>query len=89
MGGPVGAGSVGSNSANPNSAEPNGDGVRRLLLTACGGPFRKVPRRVRVVSVEDRCPSDLADGTEITIDSSTLMNKGLEVIEAHELFGIG
>ena len=64
--------------------------VARLVLTASGGPFR------------GRSKQDLADvtvdqalahptwsmGPKITIDSSTLMNKGLEVIEAHELFGV-
>ena len=64
--------------------------VSRLWLTASGGPFR------------GRCREDLADvtreqalahptwnmGPKITIDSATLMNKGLEVIEAHHLFGV-
>jgi 1-deoxy-D-xylulose-5-phosphate reductoisomerase len=67
-----------------------GTEVARIVLTASGGPFR------------GRCGADLADvtvdealahptwsmGPKITIDSSTLMNKGLEVIEAHELFGV-
>ena len=67
------------------------DEVARLVLTASGGPFR------------GRTTADLADvevkealahptwrmGPKITVDSSTLMNKGLEVIEAHELFGVG
>jgi 1-deoxy-D-xylulose-5-phosphate reductoisomerase len=65
--------------------------VKRLILTASGGPFR------------GRSASDLTDvsaadalkhptwqmGRKITIDSATLMNKGLEVIEAHWLFGVG
>ncbi|HEY2811918.1 MAG TPA: 1-deoxy-D-xylulose-5-phosphate reductoisomerase [Acidimicrobiales bacterium] len=65
--------------------------VDRIVLTASGGPFR------------GRSSADLADvtvdealahptwkmGPKITVDSSTLMNKGLEVIEAHELFGVG
>jgi 1-deoxy-D-xylulose-5-phosphate reductoisomerase len=65
--------------------------VKRIVLTASGGPFR------------GRCASDLASvtpadalqhptwrmGRKITIDSATLMNKGLEVIEAHWLFGLG
>src|SRR6185312_4024653 len=67
-----------------------GPELSRIILTASGGPFR------------GRCTSDLAGitvddalahptwkmGPKITVDSSTLMNKGLEVIEAHELFGV-
>jgi 1-deoxy-D-xylulose-5-phosphate reductoisomerase len=52
--------------------------VARLLLTASGGPFREDALAHPTWSM----------GPKITIDSSTLMNKGLEVIEAHELFGI-
>ena len=73
-----------------SSARPVSE-VSRIVLTASGGPFR------------GRTAGDLADvgvdqalahptwkmGPKITIDSSTLMNKGLEVIEAHELFGVG
>jgi 1-deoxy-D-xylulose-5-phosphate reductoisomerase len=65
--------------------------VRRLLLTASGGPFRgKSLDELRDVTVEMalRHPT-WSMGPKITIDSSTLMNKGLEVIEAHELFGVG
>jgi 1-deoxy-D-xylulose-5-phosphate reductoisomerase len=72
------------------SSFDNGREVSRILVTASGGPFR------------GRTLDDLADvtvdqalahptwtmGPKITIDSSTLMNKGLEVIEAHELFGV-
>ena len=85
------AGSVGVERANPNSAEPNGDGVRRLLVTASGGPFRGRSRdELRVVGVDDALAHPTwRMGRKITIDSSTLMNKGLEVIEAHELFGVG
>ena len=63
--------------------------VARLLLTASGGPFRGR-------TIDDLASVTIADalahptwsmGPKITIDSSTLMNKGLEVIEAHELFG--
>ncbi|MCL6515607.1 1-deoxy-D-xylulose-5-phosphate reductoisomerase [Alicyclobacillus sp.] len=62
--------------------------VRRLLLTASGGPFRTWPKeRLAQVTVEEalRHPN-WAMGRKITVDSATLMNKGLEVIEAHHLF---
>jgi 1-deoxy-D-xylulose-5-phosphate reductoisomerase len=64
--------------------------VARIVLTASGGPFRG-RTRAELANVQ---PADaLAHptwnmGAKITIDSSTLMNKGLEVIEAHELFGV-
>jgi len=65
--------------------------VARLLLTASGGPFRGwTAERLRGVTVADALAHPTwSMGPKITIDSSTLMNKGLEVIEAHELFGIG
>jgi 1-deoxy-D-xylulose-5-phosphate reductoisomerase len=64
--------------------------VRRLLITASGGPFRG---RTAAGLADVRVAEALAHptwtmGPKITIDSSTLMNKGLEVIEAHELFGM-
>jgi 1-deoxy-D-xylulose-5-phosphate reductoisomerase len=63
--------------------------VKRLLLTASGGPFRgKSLDELRDVTVEMALKHPTwSMGPKITIDSSTLMNKGLEVIEAHELFG--
>ncbi|HEY6319108.1 MAG TPA: 1-deoxy-D-xylulose-5-phosphate reductoisomerase [Acidimicrobiia bacterium] len=63
--------------------------VTRLWLTASGGPFRGRTRsELELVTVEDALKHPTWDmGAKITIDSSTLMNKGLEVIEAHELFG--
>jgi len=64
--------------------------VRRLLLTASGGPFRGWPAEaLETVSVAQalRHPT-WRMGAKITIDSATLMNKGLEVIEAHWLFGM-
>src|SRR5436305_140782 len=64
--------------------------VDRLLLTASGGPFRGRGRtELEEVTVEQalRHPT-WAMGGKITIDSATLMNKGLEVIEAHHLFGV-
>jgi 1-deoxy-D-xylulose-5-phosphate reductoisomerase len=65
--------------------------VARLLLTASGGPFRGwTAERLGSVTVADALAHPTwSMGPKITIDSSTLMNKGLEVIEAHELFGIG
>ena len=66
------------------------DGVRRLVLTASGGPFREWdPDRIKQIGVADalRHPT-WQMGPKITIDSATLMNKGLEAIEAHWLFGI-
>ena len=64
--------------------------VARLLLTASGGPFRgRAAPELETVTVEDALSHPTwSMGPKITIDSSTLMNKGLEVIEAHELFGI-
>lgn len=67
------------------------DEVARLILTASGGPFRGwTAADLEAVTVDEalRHPT-WAMGPKITVDSSTLMNKGLEVIEAHELFGIG
>ena len=65
--------------------------VRRVLLTASGGPFRTATTdELADVGVEDALAHPTwSMGPKITIDSSTLMNKGLEVIEAHALFGIG
>jgi len=63
--------------------------VRRIILTASGGPFRtkdKAQMRDATVSEALRHPT-WSMGAKITIDSATLMNKGLEVIEAHWLFG--
>jgi 1-deoxy-D-xylulose-5-phosphate reductoisomerase len=66
------------------------DEVAMLWLTSSGGPFRDWPtERLRDVSIDDALNHPTwSMGPKITIDSSTLMNKGLEVIEAHELFGI-
>ncbi|MDQ4097882.1 MAG: 1-deoxy-D-xylulose-5-phosphate reductoisomerase [Actinomycetota bacterium] len=67
------------------------DRVRRIVLTASGGPFRGRRRdQLGSVTVADALAHPTwRMGRKITVDSSTLMNKGLEVIEAHELFGIG
>lgn len=64
--------------------------VSRLILTASGGPFRKTPAvELAKVTVEQALNHPTWDmGRKITIDSSTLFNKGLEMIEARWLFGI-
>lgn len=64
------------------------DGVRRLILTASGGPFRETPlSKLKVVSREDALAHPIwSMGAKISIDSATLMNKGLELIEAAWLF---
>jgi 1-deoxy-D-xylulose-5-phosphate reductoisomerase len=68
----------------------NRDEVRRLILTASGGPLRTVP----AAELRDVTPAralkhpNWSMGDKITIDSATLMNKGLEVIEARWLFGV-
>ena len=63
--------------------------VRRLVLTASGGPFRRRPRETfaQITLAEALRHPTWNMGRKITIDSATLMNKGLEVIEAHWLFG--
>jgi 1-deoxy-D-xylulose-5-phosphate reductoisomerase len=63
--------------------------VRRIVLTASGGPFRgRVAAELDHVTVAEALAHPTwSMGPKITVDSSTLMNKGLEVIEAHELFG--
>ena len=63
--------------------------VSRLLLTASGGPFRgRTAGDLASVTVESALAHPTwSMGPKITVDSSTLMNKGLEVIEAHELYG--
>jgi 1-deoxy-D-xylulose-5-phosphate reductoisomerase len=65
--------------------------VRRLILTASGGPFRgRSASDLAGVSAADALKHPTWQmGRKITIDSATLMNKGLEVIEAHWLFGVG
>lgn len=65
--------------------------VKRLLLTASGGPFRtkNLSELQHVTKADALAHPTWAMGPKITIDSSTLMNKGLEVLEAAALFGIG
>ena len=68
---------------------PEGPGIAKILLTASGGPFLKRP----VETLEDVTPEEAVAhpnwvmGRKISVDSATMMNKGLEVIEAHWLFG--
>ncbi len=64
-------------------------GVRRILLTASGGPFRTLPRdQFEVITPDQACAHpNWVMGRKISVDSATMMNKGLEVIEAHWLFG--
>ncbi len=65
-------------------------GLRRIILTASGGSFRDLPvEKLAQVTVADALKHpNWSMGRKITIDSATLMNKGLEVIEAHYLFGV-
>ncbi len=65
-------------------------GLRRILLTASGGAFRDLPvEKLAQVKVADALKHpNWSMGRKITVDSATLMNKGLEVIEAHYLFGM-
>lgn len=71
-----------------SSARPDAE-LSRIVLTASGGPFRgRTSAELANVGVEQALNHPTWKmGPKITIDSSTLMNKGLEVIEAHELFG--
>jgi 1-deoxy-D-xylulose-5-phosphate reductoisomerase len=63
-------------------------GAMRILLTASGGPFRAVPlERLATVTPDEACAHpNWVMGRKISVDSATMMNKGLEVIEAHWLF---
>ncbi|HBE21030.1 MAG TPA: 1-deoxy-D-xylulose-5-phosphate reductoisomerase [Cyanobacteria bacterium UBA11149] len=65
-------------------------GLRRIILTASGGAFRDLPvEKLAQVKVADALKHpNWSMGRKITVDSATLMNKGLEVIEAHFLFGV-
>ena len=71
------------------AAERAPAGVRRILLTASGGPFRATPlAELERVTPEQACAHPRwRMGRKISVDSATMMNKGLEVIEAHWLFG--
>ena len=65
-------------------------GLRRIFLTASGGPFRGRPRDTLadVTPAQAIAHPKWSMGPKISVDSATLMNKGLEVIEAHHLFGL-
>jgi 1-deoxy-D-xylulose-5-phosphate reductoisomerase len=64
--------------------------VSRVVLTASGGPFREhSPDQLRLVTVDDALAHPVWNmGPKITVDSATMMNKALEIIEAHWLFGL-
>ncbi|HVF65395.1 MAG TPA: 1-deoxy-D-xylulose-5-phosphate reductoisomerase [Casimicrobiaceae bacterium] len=68
---------------------PRDAGIRRILLTASGGPFRDTPIEAlaRVTPDEACAHPNWSMGRKVSVDSATMMNKGLEVIEAHWLFG--
>ena len=68
----------------------NGKGVRRIILTASGGPFRdyKLADLENVTPEQAVAHPNWSMGQKISVDSATMMNKGLEVIEAHWLFGL-
>lgn len=71
------------------SGDLDRSGVRRILLTASGGPFRTLPLEqfARVTPDQACAHPNWVMGRKISVDSATMMNKGLEVIEAHWLFG--
>ena len=64
--------------------------VEKIILTASGGPFRtRAPQTFRSVTPEEACAHpNWVMGRKISVDSATMMNKALEVIEAHYLFGL-
>jgi 1-deoxy-D-xylulose-5-phosphate reductoisomerase len=64
--------------------------VQRMILTASGGPFREWPAdRIQSATISDALAHPTWKmGAKITVDSATMMNKGLEIIEAHHLFGM-
>ena len=67
------------------------DKVRRIILTASGGPFRTASRKAMASVTPEQAVKhpNWSMGAKISIDSATMMNKGLELIEAHHLFPIG
>ena len=68
----------------------DGKGVRKIILTASGGPFRDytLAEREHVTPEQAVAHPNWSMGKKISVDSATMMNKGLEVIEAHWLFGL-
>jgi 1-deoxy-D-xylulose-5-phosphate reductoisomerase len=68
----------------------DGKGIRRIILTASGGPFRDYTREdlEHVTPEQAVAHPNWSMGQKISVDSATMMNKGLEVIEAHWLFGL-
>jgi 1-deoxy-D-xylulose-5-phosphate reductoisomerase len=72
-----------------HARDPAAMGVRRIVLTASGGPFRTrpLPELVRATPGEACAHPNWVMGRKVSVDSATMMNKGLEVIEAHWLFG--
>ncbi|WP_043613822.1 1-deoxy-D-xylulose-5-phosphate reductoisomerase [Chromobacterium violaceum] len=72
------------------AGNPDGAGVRKIILTASGGPFRNRPAAdLAHVTPDDACRHpNWSMGRKISVDSATLMNKGLEVIEARWLFNV-
>src|SRR6476619_4338374 len=74
----------------PNSPTFQSTDIRRIILTASGGPFRETPaEKFSAITVEQALKHPTWNmGQKITIDSATLFNKGLEMIEAHWLFGV-
>jgi len=71
-------------------ASRNFSNAKKLIITGSGGPFRnKSPEEIKYATLEETLAHpNWSMGDKITVDSATLMNKGLEVIEAHRLFGI-
>jgi 1-deoxy-D-xylulose-5-phosphate reductoisomerase len=75
---------------NGYTRRPRAHGVARVLLTASGGPFRDCdPATLAGITPDEACAHpNWSMGRKISVDSATMMNKGLEVIEAHWLFGV-
>jgi 1-deoxy-D-xylulose-5-phosphate reductoisomerase len=78
------------NKTNQSPDSPNNKGVTRIVLTASGGPFRqRSSDSLKHVTPDEACAHpNWSMGRKISVDSATMLNKGLEVIEAHWLFGM-
>ena len=74
----------------PDDSSTWADSIDKIILTASGGPFRSMaPERLREVTPEQACAHpNWVMGRKISVDSATMMNKALEVIEANYLFGV-